>query len=263
MTAMQHLSERGFSLTRDNFAAVVVGGEDKNLVRRAVKDAGWLEFRVDEFLRRFPEERLVKWFSSFFISSPLRLVRQSLGEGGGEVIGEGEKNICRVIGTVRSDRERQEGGLNIPEKKRLEIYRRIIDCVDYVDVEIRSGIAGDVIGFAKKKRKKVILSYHNFSKTPSLKTLEKIFGEGRKLKPDIIKIAANVRSDNDLFALISFTRRHADKLPLVVIPMGVPACGRLAPLYFGSLFTYISLEKKTAPGQIFHEDLRSLKGMGI
>ncbi|MBN1444968.1 MAG: type I 3-dehydroquinate dehydratase [Candidatus Omnitrophica bacterium] len=253
MDAMKQLSKNGFSLTRDNFAAVVVGGEDKNLVCRAAKDAGWLEFRVDEFLRRFPEERLLKWLSSSFISSPLR----------GEVKGEGEKKNYRIIGTVRSDRERQEGGLHLPEKKRLEIYKKIIDCVDYVDVEIRSAIAGEVIKRAKKRKKKVILSYHNFSKTPSLQTLKKVFGEGRKLRPDIIKVATRARSENDLFALISLTRRHADKFPLVVIPMGVPACGRLAPLYFGSLFTYISIEKKTAPGQISHEDLRSLKCMGL
>ncbi len=235
---MKRLSKEGFSLTRDNFAAVVVGGENKNLVRRAVKDAEWLEFRVDEFLRRFPEECIVKWLSD-------------------------NRYAATTIGTVRSDRERQEGGLHLPEKKRLEIYGKIIDCVDYVDVEIRSGIAGEVIGFARKRKKKVILSYHDFSKTPSIKTIEKIYGEGRKLKPDIIKLATSVRSEGDLFVLLSFTRLHAKKFPLVVIPMGAPACGRLAPLYLGSLFTYVSIEKKTAPGQISHKNLMLLKGMGL
>ncbi len=231
---MERSSGKDFLLTRNNFAVVLTGGEDRISVNRAFSDVGWCEFRVDEFLRDFPEEEITGWLS---------VNRKSVD----------------FIGTVRSDRERQDRGLHIPEGKRLEIYKKIIERVDYIDVEIKSRIAEEVSNLARKKRRKVILSYHNFLRTPCCKTLENIYREGMMLRPDIIKVAANVRSGTDLLTLISFTSRYAKKFPLVVIPMGVPACCRLIPLYFGSLFTYISLGKKTAPGQISHEELRSMK----
>jgi len=112
------------------------------------------------------------------------------------------------------------------------------------------GDAKEVIACARNKKKKVIVSYHQFSKTPSYKTLEKIYREGRKMKPDIIKIATKVASQQELFTLLSFTYHYSSKFPLVITPMGVSIVERLMPLYFGSLFTYVFLEKQTAPGQI-------------
>lgn len=221
-----------FSVKKDKFAVVLTGGEKTRTLSPALKDAGWLEFRVDEFLKRFPEENLVRWLSV--------------------------KTSVNRIGTVRWKGEHQDKGLNVSEKKRLEIYKKIIAYVDYLDVEIKSSIAVDVADLARKHGKKVIASYHDFSKTPSCRNLEKIYREGRKLQPGIIKMAASVRSKDELFTLLAFTCRYADEFPLVVIPMGVPAVERLMPLYFGSLFTYVSLEKQTAPGQISHKTLRVL-----
>lgn len=118
-----------------------------------------------------------------------------------------------------------------------------------MDVEIKSRIAGEVIEHAKSRGRKVILSYHNFSKTPPLKNLEKIYEEGKKLKPDIIKIAVKVCSDKEFFTLLSFTHKYSKKTSLVITPMDVSPVERLMPLYFGSLFTYVSLGRATAPGQ--------------
>jgi 3-dehydroquinate dehydratase-1 len=220
------------SLNKDNFAVVLTGGERKAAVLYAMKDAGWLEFRVDEFLKKFPEKNLASWLSV--------------------------KGHFKKIGTVRWKKEHQSRGLDIPEKKRLEIYEKIAGYVDYIDVEIRSKIADGVAGIAKKRGKKIIASYHHFSKTPAYDKLERIFCEGKKLHPGIIKIAVSVRSESDLFTLAAFTRRYSGEYPLVVIPMGVPAVERLIPLSFGSLFTYVSIDKQTAPGQITCKTLRTL-----
>ena len=108
------------SLNKDNFAVVLTGGEKSTTVLSAMKDAGWLEFRVDEFLEKFPEKNLA---SSLSVKGPFK-----------------------KIGTVRWKKEHQSRGLDIPEKKRLEIYEKIAGGVDYMDVEIRSKIAGDVAG---------------------------------------------------------------------------------------------------------------------
>ncbi len=248
------------SLKKENFALVLTGEEEKRRVLSALKYAGWLEFRVDEFLKKFPEEQLTKWFSIPVLPSPLP-VRRRVSGGRGECPGEGDKSFLNRIGTVRWKKEHQSKGLDITEKERFEIYGRISGFVDCLDVEINSSIAGDVIGLAGSKGKRTIVSYHNFSRTPSRKELERVYRQGRKLRPDIIKVATLARSGNELLELLDFTCVHARELPLVVIPMGVPVLQRLMPVSFGSLFTYASLEKKTAPGQVSYRVLRELLRM--
>jgi 3-dehydroquinate dehydratase I len=223
-------------ITKDKLVVVLTGGEKDTSVRDAVKGVGWVEYRVDEFFKNRRSD--LRW----------ELTRRS---------------DLRIIGTVRGDREHQGEGLHISEKERLEIYKRIIPCVDYVDIEIKSRIVGEVITCARKQKKKSIVSYHNFSKTPSYKGLEKIYREGFKLKPDIVKIATSVRSEKDMFTLFSFTHYYSNKIPLVIIPMGVTAIERLIPLYFGSLFTYVSLERQTAPGQISYKMMTGLLSFDV
>lgn len=219
-------------MKKENFALVLTGGEKKTAVLSDAKYAGWLEFRVDEFLKKFSEEGLTRWLSTRY--------------------------PVRRIGTVRWKKEHQTKGLDIPEKERLEIYRKVVNFVDFLDVEIKSSIASDVVGLAVQNHKKAIASYHNFSRTPSREDLKRIYREGRRLHPDIIKVATLVRSKKELLTLLDFTYRYAGRFPLVVIPMGVPVLERLMPLPFGSLFTYVSLDKMTAPGQISYRVLERI-----
>jgi 3-dehydroquinate dehydratase-1 len=207
-------------LTRDKIVLVLSGGEREESVRHALSSVGWVELRID----MFPEKR----------RTVLRFPRRT---------------GLRVIGTVRWKKESGNGKPGMSEKERLELYKNIMDCVDYVDVEIKSRIALQVVEYAREKGKKVILSYHDFNRTPSFSVLEKIYEEGREFKPDIVKIAAKACSRNELFTLLSFTYKYSGRFPLVVTPMGVSAVERLMPIYMGSLFTYVSLHKPTAPGQ--------------
>lgn len=224
-------------LEKDKLVLVLVGGEDREDVINALKRCGWCEFRVDEFLKSYPEGKIKEWISF--------------------------KTQAKKIGTIRWYEEHQDRGLKISEEKRLEIYKAVLEYVDYVDVETRSRIAKNIIMEAMKKHKKVILSYHNFSKTPSYTTLKKIYNQGKGLKPNIIKFATKVNSSSELFTLLSFTYNYSKKIPLVITPMGVSFIERLIPLYLGSLFTYISLEKKTASGQISYRDIKILEGLNL
>ncbi|HOL22949.1 MAG TPA: type I 3-dehydroquinate dehydratase, partial [bacterium] len=94
---------------------------------------------------------------------------------------------------------------------------------------------------------------------PSLKILEQVYRSGAKLKPDIIKVATRVNSSAELFTLLYFTYNFSKRHKLVITPMGVSFIERLIPLYFGSLFTYISFNTKTAPGQISYKEIFDLK----
>ncbi|MCM8829836.1 MAG: type I 3-dehydroquinate dehydratase [Candidatus Omnitrophica bacterium] len=217
---------------KDKLALVLVGGEDRKKLLAALKKCGWCEFRVDEFLKKKPEDELKKWLTL--------------------------KTSAKKIGTVRWHKEHQNKGLAISEKKRAKIYKQILEYVDYVDVEIKSKIAKEVIKSAREKRKRVIVSYHNFSKTPSFKFLKKVYKRGRQLKPDIIKIATKVNSPNELLTLLLFTFTYSKSFPVVITPMGVSFIERLIPLYFGSLFTYISFNTKTASGQISYKKILTI-----
>ncbi|NLG11488.1 MAG: type I 3-dehydroquinate dehydratase [Elusimicrobia bacterium] len=214
---------------KEKLTLVLVGNENTKEAQSALKKCGWCEFRVDEFLKRKEEKELAKWLSL--------------------------KTTAKKIGTVRRQKEHQGTGLAVSEKKRAEIYKDILEYVNYVDVEIKSSIAEQVIKEARRKKRGVIASYHNFSKTPSFKTLKVIYREGRRLNPDIIKIAAKVNKTDELFSLLAFTHKYSQKFPLVIAPMGVSFAERIIPLYLGSAFTYIALTAKTASGQIIYNDL--------
>jgi len=214
---------------KEKIALVLTDTGDIKEAKIILKKCGWCELRIDEFLKKYPEEKLKECISL--------------------------KTQAKKIGTIRWYKEHQGKGLQIPERKRLEIYKKILEYVDYVDVEIRSKIAKDVIKSARESGKKVIVSYHNFSKTPSIKTLEKVYRSGRRLKPDIIKVATKVNSPDELFTLLYFTYNFSKRHKLVITPMGVSFIERLIPLYFGSLFTYISFNTKTAPGQISYKEV--------
>ncbi|MCX8082986.1 MAG: type I 3-dehydroquinate dehydratase [bacterium] len=218
---------------KDKLVLVLVGDEDRREVKNVLKKCGWCEFRIDEFLTKYSEDALEEWISL--------------------------KTSAKKIGTVRWYKEYQNYRMKITEQKRIEIYKKILNYVDCVDIEIKSSIVKEVIKEARDRDKKVIVSYHNFLKTPVYNKLENIYAEGRKLKPDIIKIATKVNGSDELFDLLSFTHKYSKKFPLVIMPMGVSFIERLIPLYLGSLFTYISFTAKTAPGQISYKEIFDLK----
>ncbi|MCI0503595.1 type I 3-dehydroquinate dehydratase [Candidatus Micrarchaeota archaeon] len=139
-----------------------------------------------------------------------------------------------------------------------EEHRRgiLIDAVDsgaaYVDIEVESddGLKNDIVAAARGKGCKVIVSYHDYKKTPSSEELRQIVEWCFESGADIAKISCMANSEKDnarLFGLLDLGR------PLIVIGMGER--GRLtrvvAPL-LGAVFTYASssLGKETAPGQI-------------
>lgn len=218
----------------DKRIAVVLTGNEKKL-KNFVDKAGWIELRIDEFLRNNREDEILKWAKKI----------RNISSG-------------KIIGTVRWKNEQPEPSFYIPDKKRKEIYEKIMDFVDYIDVEIRSKIADDVIKIARGKKKKVILSYHNFSKTPNLKKLKDIYTKATKLKPDIIKIATKIDSKKSLLTILNFTYQYSKKIPLVIAPMGVSVVERLIPLYLGSIFTYVSAGKKTAPSQPSYKQIEKI-----
>lgn len=208
-----------------NIAVVLTGDEKGTDFNNIIKKVGWIELRIDIFLKKHRHTDLLKWIKK------IRSITNS-----------------RIIATIRWHRESQNR-IIIPESHRLQLYTSIIPFVDFVDVEIKSRIASSVVSEARKAGKKVILSYHNFHTTPSEKNLVYFCKQAQKLRADIVKIAVRIKEEKDLFVLITVLIKQKKKTPMVVIPMGSSFLQRLVPVAFGSQFTYAAFSNKTAPGQ--------------
>ena len=117
---------------------------------------------------------------------------------------------------------------------------------EYVDIEIQSNSAfrKEIMEKAKRKACKVIISFHDFHKTPEEPELNEIaalcFSEGA----DIAKIACRVNSERDNLRLLGLLNNYDFQGRTVVIGMGNK--GRItrvtAPL-LGSPFTFTSILK--------------------
>ncbi len=215
-------------------AAVIVDGVSTGAVRKALAlGADMLELRVDTFKDRGAQS-VVKMFQR------LKKIK-------------GVKSIPILL-TVRSKGEGAR--FEIKDAGRLAIFRALIPFVDAIDIELASSaILPHVVGLAKKNRKTIIVSSHDFNGTPTDKRLEAIIRAGFKAGADVVKIAAYVKDAKDVRRLAGLLVKHDN---LIVIPMG--EYGTPFRVFFpvlGSLSTYGSVTGKTAPGQLCLKDVIS------
>lgn len=150
-----------------------------------------------------------------------------------------------IIGTLRETQANRG--------KRVTFFKTVMPALDAVDIEIESGISGEVIALAQGKT--VIVSHHDFERTPPMKELQALADRCFSLGGHIAKIAVTARSNKDVDLLEEFTRGY--KKPFVSIAMGpLGRDWRVKAFKAGSLFTYAYLgEKPVVPGQLSAEEL--------
>jgi 3-dehydroquinate dehydratase type I len=133
----------------------------------------------------------------------------------------------------------------------------------YVDIEVESGddFKNDIITVAKSKGCKIIVSYHDYNKTPLANELEEIIKWCFDSKCDIAKICCHVNSSEECARLLSL---YSYGNAIIYIGMGdIWKITRIASLLLGAPFTYASIDdnKKTAPGQINSRKLKEILNM--
>ncbi len=152
-----------------------------------------------------------------------------------------------LLATVRSQ---HEGGMtDLSDDQRASLYQAVLPVVDAVDVEIASArsLAG-VLMSARQAGKTIVLSYHDFRRTPSTSQLERLLATAKSRGADIFKVAATPKTSADVVRLLEFTLQHR-RDNVVVIAMGtLGAISRLAFPLAGSLLTYTNV--KPSLGQI-------------
>jgi 3-dehydroquinate dehydratase-1 len=154
-----------------------------------------------------------------------------------------------LIATIRA---RQEGGgRRIPDSERLALFKKILSRVDAVDLELSStSLRKKLVPLTRRKGKRVILSYHNFRRTPSNRRLLSLIEKGKRAGADVVKLAVTPRSTKDMVRLLLLTHQNREK-NLISIAMGSRGAPTriLGPL-FSSLVTYSFVTRPQAPGQI-------------
>lgn len=152
------------------------------------------------------------------------------------------------------------------KKKELEVDRKslfsmaLAHKVEYIDLEIES--ADELLEWLKEemlgKQTQLIISYHNFERTPDSKELNVILKNCFKLGADIAKIACMVNSDEDTVNLIKLYRRQGKKLILGMGEKGMLT--RVAAPVLGAEFTFAAANKEsaTAPGQLTVDEMKEL-----
>lgn len=142
---------------------------------------------------------------------------------------------------------------NIDEKERKGILLAAIDAgASYVDIEVESGVAfkNEIIDRARSKGCIVIVSHHDFEKTPERDELLSIVSACFESGGDIAKIACKVNSKMDNARLLGLLD---SKNNIIVVGMGeMGRITRVVAPYLGSPFTYASSKKgkETTEGQI-------------
>ncbi len=170
-----------------------------------------------------------------------------------------------------TNRSRAEGGKwGGNEEDRIGLLINIIsskDGPDAIDIELSADRKerDKVIKEAKDHGKTVIVSSHDFLKTPSLQDMKAILEEMFLAGADIAKLAVMPRSMEDTLNLLRVTLDFKDAGKSVcTIAMGRQGKHTrvVAPLY-GSVLTYASIENDTAaaPGQLPIDEVKKIMEM--
>jgi len=157
---------------------------------------------------------------------------------------------------IITNRRKEEGGkYRSNEKSRFRILREAIELgADYVDVEMSTekSLLRDLI--ANKKRTKIVLSFHDFRKTPSQEELKKLFNCMTRTGGDVVKIVSFARSWEDNFNILSLIP-YAKKREQEIVAFCMGERGKMSRIFgpfMGAVWTYAALsrEKTSAPGQL-------------
>jgi len=159
---------------------------------------------------------------------------------------------------IFTNRKKEEGGKFLgAEEQRIEILARALDCSpEYVDIELNTQIEirDSFIKKASATGSNILVSYHNFERTPSIAELEKTLLNIKATFCDYAKIVTTAESKDDIKKLFNLYFIHKSEKPkLIAFCMGnIGKISRVSCLAMGAPFTYAAQteNKETAPGQI-------------
>lgn len=202
-------------------------------------------------------------------------LRIDLIEGGvlSELISAARNNsaLVKIIVTCRKKEEAAFAGKAVVIKntksQKIALLKEAIKLgADFIDIELAEGNAAirELKTFCTKQGgfTKIIISYHDVTKTPSLTKLKEIFNKCAKAKPAIVKIVTLAKAPEDnlrILSLIPYAGRRSQE----IIALCLGTHGRLsravAPI-LGNYLSFAALDQKSqsAPGQFTVGDMKQI-----
>lgn len=166
-----------------------------------------------------------------------------------------------MIATIRT---KNEGGqLEISDADYGKTYQAYLKnpFMDWLDVEMfrDQKVVSEIVQKAHQKKVLVVMSNHDFQKTPSQDEIEKRLLKQDQMGADILKIAVMPKSKQDVFTLMNATLKVSQQTtkPLLTMSMGqLGTISRVATANMGGSYSFGMIGQASAPGQI---DVTKLK----
>ena len=157
-----------------------------------------------------------------------------------------------VILTIRLA---EEGGQwRQPDEARLPLFETALRQLTAVDVELRSPILEQVSKLASRHQRALIVSYHDFQKTPPIDELKKAMTRAASYGT-VAKIVTLTKSEEDVAVLRALLCENCSAA-LCVLGMGpLGPRTRIEFPRLGSCLTYGYLDASVAPGQVSAREL--------
>ncbi|KYQ84198.1 3-dehydroquinate dehydratase [Acinetobacter sp. NRRL B-65365] len=175
--------------------------------------------------------------------------------------------LKKILGTkpmIATIRTHNEGGqLTISDADYGKTYLAYLQqpFMDMLDVEMFRDqlIVKNTVKLAHAKKVLIVMSNHDFQKTPAEAEIIKRLLKQDELGADILKIAVMPQSKQDVFTLMNATLKvsQQSKKPLLTMSMGkLGTISRIATANMGGSFSFGMIGEASAPGQI---DVTQLK----
>ncbi|HGU9765342.1 TPA: type I 3-dehydroquinate dehydratase [Acinetobacter baumannii] len=166
-----------------------------------------------------------------------------------------------MIATIRT---KNEGGqLEISDADYGKTYQAYLKnpFMDWLDVEMfrDQKVVSEIVQKAHQKKVLVVMSNHDFQKTPNQDEIEKRLLKQDQMGADILKIAVMPKSKQDVFTLMNATLKVSQQTtkPLLTMSMGqLGTISRVATANMGGSYSFGMIGQASAPGQI---DVTKLK----
>lgn len=181
----------------------------------------------------------------------------------------------RIIVTCRKKEEAAPAGdfpgrctgTRDPQDKKMLILKKAVELgVDYIDIELSEGnaVITELKSYCEQHGglTKMIVSYHNVSKTPALTTLKKIFHQCRESKPAVVKMVTFARNPEDNLKTLSLIP-YAHKYLQDIIALCMGDAGRISRImapHLGNFLSFATLAPgmHSAPGQLTAREMKQI-----
>jgi len=168
-----------------------------------------------------------------------------------------------LIATIRTHNE--GGKMTVSDQNYEKIYSEYLKkpFMQLLDIEMFRD-AGSVVKLtqlAHDKKVLVIMSNHDFNKTPEQQEIENRLLKQDQMGADILKIAVMPKSKQDVFTLMNATLAVSQKSqkPLLTMSMGqLGTISRVATANMGGSLSFGMIGEASAPGQIDVTQLKQL-----